>query len=139
MRILPRNSRNWLVTSAMATSRSTNVFSNATIFQTLSSHSVARKYLMHPYMHLSTYYVISHRTVFPHFSVSSAGGSGGSSSGGGADGGGGGGGGSGPPALPGPPGPAGMVMPEHYDPTYCSTRLPAPQPLAALDSTVAER
>ncbi|KAF0305374.1 RNA-binding protein 45 [Amphibalanus amphitrite] len=53
--------------------------------------------------------------------------------GGGADGGG------GPPAGPGPAVPGGVVMPEHYDPTYCSARLPAPQPLAALDSTVAER
>ncbi|XP_037075691.1 LOW QUALITY PROTEIN: RNA-binding protein 45-like [Pollicipes pollicipes] len=38
-----------------------------------------------------------------------------------------------------PPGPTGMVMFEHYDPTYCSAKLPAAQPLAALDSTVAER
>ena len=34
--------------------------------------------------------------------------------------------------------PGGMVG-ETYDPSYCSVKLPGPQPLAPVDSTVAER
>jgi len=35
--------------------------------------------------------------------------------------------------------PAGNSVPETYDPSYCSVKLPAPQPLAPTDSPVAER
>ena len=35
--------------------------------------------------------------------------------------------------------PAGNSVPETYDPSYCSVKLPGPQPLAPTDSPVAER
>lgn len=37
-----------------------------------------------------------------------------------------------PPAPP-------PTLGESYDPSYCSVKLPAPQPLAPMDSAVAER
>jgi hypothetical protein len=41
--------------------------------------------------------------------------------------------------LPGGATAANSVVPETYDPSYCSVKLPAPQPLAPPDSPVAER
>jgi len=42
-----------------------------------------------------------------------------------------------PPAHPQPPPPTRPT--ETYDPSYCSVKLPSPQPLAPMDSVVAER